>query len=276
MLFVFHFMGGELEFQPQMVNALDSDDSLGLATYGIAWVPNRGLGTWDKLTQSYAASIASVAGSTPVFLLGWCFGGMLANSAARWLEGDVKVILLNSPALAEEIAIPLESSDFPMKFLDYACEAVNHRGRDVAGLQEFRSATRGTAERKALAKTLEEANIGWHESTRLIDFVRSHIEVADWVTDEHLLGFILPLGDMYDALLDLHANHTRESMDTKEMEKKVLLNLQNQEPHEGMERGLGWEKYEILGDSRWVYGYLPEVSERVKEVVRECILCDGA
>ncbi|KAF8601077.1 acetyl-CoA synthetase-like protein [Ceratobasidium sp. AG-I] len=267
MLFVFHFIAGELEFLPQMVNALDGDGSLGLATYGIAWVPDQGLDTWDKLTKSYAASIASVAGSTPVFLLGWCFGGMLASSVARWLSGDVRVMLLNAPAPAEEAGIPLEPSDFPTMFVDLACWAVNHQGTDIEGLREYRSATKGTDRPKQLAKALEDAHIGWHESDRLVDFVRSHIEVPDRTTDEHLLGYILPLADMYDVLLDLHANHTRESMDTQELEKKVVLNLQYKVPHEGMERGLGWEKYEIIGDNHWVFGYLPEVSERIRELL---------
>ncbi|KAF8593082.1 hypothetical protein BDV93DRAFT_590111, partial [Ceratobasidium sp. AG-I] len=136
-------------------------------------------------------------------------------------------------------------------------------------LREYRSATKGTDRPKQLAKALEGAHIGWHESDRLVDFVRSHIEVPDRTTDEHLLGYILPLADMYDVLLDLHANHTRESMDTQELEKKVVLNLQYKVPHEGMERGLGWEKYEIIGDNHWVFGYLPEVSERIKEVLQE-------
>ncbi|KAF8601080.1 acetyl-CoA synthetase-like protein [Ceratobasidium sp. AG-I] len=272
MLFIFHLVGGELEYQPQMVNALDEDGSLGLATYGVAWVPNRNLTTWDGLTQSYAASIASVAGSTPVFLLGWCFGGMLANSVARWLDGDIKVMLLNSPAPAEEAGIPLEKGDFPTTFVDYARWGVDHQGTGIEGLREFRSATRGTAHRSDLIKRLEEANIGWHESNRLVEFIRSHIKVPDWITNDHLLGYIIPMAEMYDVLLDLHTNHTRESMNTKEMEKKVVLNLQYKEPHEGLERGLGWEKYEILGDNRWVYVYLPEVSVRVKEVLRELIL----
>lgn len=274
-LFVFPFLAGELEFLPQTVNALDADGSLGIATYGIAWVPNRGLDTWDKLAKAYAASIASVAGSTPVFLLGWCFGGMLASSVARWLEGDVKVILLNAPAPAVEAGIPLEGSDFPTMFVDLAYWAANHQGTDVEGLREFRSSTSETAHRKVLAKTLEESNIGWHESDRLLDFVHTNIAVPDRTTDAHLLGFILPLADMYDVLLDLHTNHTRESMDTKTMEKKVVLNLQYKVPHVGMERGLGWERYEILGDNHLVFGYLPEVSDRVKEVLRECILGGG-
>ncbi|KAF8601078.1 acetyl-CoA synthetase-like protein [Ceratobasidium sp. AG-I] len=276
MLFAFHFTAGELEFLPQMVNALDADGSLGLATYGIAWVPDQGLDTWDKLTQSYAASIASVAGSTPVFLLGWCFGGMLASCVARWLGGRAKVMLMNTPAPLMEAGVPLDPIDFPTTVIDYACDMSNPCGTTVAGLRDWRSATRNTTYRKDLAKTLQDANIGWHESGRLVDFIRSHVELPGWATDAHLLGYLLPMADMYDALLDLHNNHTRESMDIKSMDKNVIVNLQFREPQGEMSLGMGWENYEVLGESRWVYGYLPEVSERVREVLREHIMGDVA
>lgn len=258
---------------PQVVNSFDTDGSMELATYGIAWVPNRKLDTWDKMTRSYAQSIAAIAGSTPCFLLGWCYGGMVASSVARFLPGETtKVMLLNSPAMAVECALSLKKSEYPRTFIYWISLMLTPLMTDLERLREVRNETTNTLDRKALAKRLEEADIEWHDSDRLISFARSHFDLPHWVTDADLLGCILPLADTYDVLLDLHTNYTPESFDTKEMEKKVVLNVQSVELHDGTERGLGWERYEVLGVDRWSYGYLPEVAERARQELRKEIL----
>ena len=78
---------------PKVVNQLDNA-KLGLATYGICWEPDRNLRTLEAVAKAYAESIASLAGSTPCFLLGWCYGGIIASKTALYLPKDSTHLIL--------------------------------------------------------------------------------------------------------------------------------------------------------------------------------------
>lgn len=272
MLFVLPFVAGELDMMPQVVNNLD-DGTLGLATYGLVWEPNQDLNTLDKIATAYAKSISAIAGSTLCFLVGWCYGGILANEVARHLPKDTtKVLLLDSPSPAETCLVEPTESDHPSTFIDYVCDALNSQAADFEELMSIRNKTRDMVDREKLTQSLVEAKIDRRDSVRLIAFVRQHIELPYWVTDSDLNRYVLPLADNFEVLDDIYYNHSPASFDTAEMETQVVLNLQYRIPHVGMSPGLGWAHYEVVGSDRYSYGYLPEISSRMRSALRENIL----
>lgn len=270
MLFVFPVVVGDPDIMPEVVDKLD-DGTLRLATYRLVWEPDQGLNTLDKVTDAYAKAISTIAGPTPCFLLGWCYGGIIANHVARRLKDTTKVLLLNAPTPAIVCNNEPKESDHPNSFIEYMCNILSAQTSDLEQVRSVQNQARRRVDQRKLSQTLQDANIDWHDIPRLITFAREHIDLPEWVTDSDLTRYLLHLADDYDVMQDMYENYPVVSSDTAEMERKVVLNLQNRVSLDGFALGLGWSRYEVAESKCYSFAYLEEISSRIVSVLREHI-----
>ncbi|KAJ7142683.1 hypothetical protein C8R44DRAFT_846569 [Mycena epipterygia] len=260
---VFHFVGGDLDMLPRVVNQLDNEE-LGLATYGLQWEPGQNLNSYDKLADAYCESISTLAGSLPCFLIGLCYGGMIATRVAQKLpRATTHVILIDVPHPNELGRLKLDEKDYAKTFVFY--------------LSKVGFNPRLTAEDKEkIIQVLLDIKPDWHDTAALIAVARAHGDLPVGVTDEDLRRYLYPLADSYDLLLELYGTHRFEE-ERHDMEARVVLHLQAADGANmmfpGIPYGLGWERYEILDDTDHdTIGYIPAAQARFLAVVRQVLL----
>ncbi|KAJ7128805.1 hypothetical protein C8R43DRAFT_1210298 [Mycena crocata] len=256
---VFPFMNG-LENLPRIVNNLDNE-ALGIVTYGLVWEPGTDLTTYDKMADAYAQSIAAVAGSLPCFLLGWCFGGLVAARVSQRLpQTTTHVILI-------EVPHPDEMHKFKVSEKDIASEFAL-----AVGAQPL------SERQKEITEVVLNIKPDWHDIPSLVTIARAHGDLPQGMTDGDLLQHINPVIDAYDVILELHGPRRFEE-ERRDLEARVVLHVQGTDGiHQrlpGIPPGLGWERYEILDGNNETVGYSSATQARILTVVREVLLNRG-
>lgn len=268
-LFVFHFVAGELDKMPQVLEQLNLED-LGIAAYGVVWEPGQGLNTLEKIAAAYAESVATVAGSTPCFLLGWCYGGMIATQVSQRLPmATTSVLLLNSPSLERICRLEPEESDYATTFINQICAMLYQQSFDLDDVLSVRMRMRQELDREKIMRLFIEAKIDRHDIPRLTSFAREHMTLPSWVTDSDFSRYLVPLADSYDILQDVYEHYFFSRFDLEAMEEQVILNLQCPIPATGLPLGLGWSRYELVNAGRAYFPYHPDVVSRLSNFLRE-------
>ncbi|KAJ7741167.1 hypothetical protein DFH07DRAFT_1064030 [Mycena maculata] len=270
---VFPFMSG-LENLPRIANKLDNE-KLGIATYGqvfypiserslqfdnprIAWEPGRNLNTFDTMADAYAQSISALAGPLPCFLLGWCYGGMIATRVSQRLpQATTHAIFIEVPHPNEMHAFELSETDVAEDF------AI------AIGAQP------NSEHQKKIVEAVFNIEPDWHDIPALVAIAREHGNLPQGMTDEDIRQRVNALPDAYDVAREIHGPRRFEA-ERRDMEACVALHLQ---ARDGMNRrlpgipvGLGWEKYEILEDGDHdTVGYTSAAQARILAVVRRVL-----
>ncbi|KAJ6523993.1 hypothetical protein B0H19DRAFT_1276687 [Mycena capillaripes] len=257
---VFPFMSG-LENLPRIANNLDNEE-LGIATYGLAWEPDRNLNTYDKTADAYAQSISALAGSLPCFLLGWCYGGMVATRVSQRLP------LATTHAIFIEVPHPAEIHAFELNEMDVAEDFAIAIG-----------AQPNSEHQKKIVQAVLDIKPDWHDTPTLVAIARAHGDLPQGMTDEDLQQRVSPLADAYDITLDLHGPR-RFDAERRDMEARVALHVQAKSGMNhrlpGIPVGLGWEKYETLEDGNHdTVGYSSAAQARILAVVRKVLSSHG-
>ncbi|KAB5589352.1 Non-ribosomal peptide synthetase [Ceratobasidium theobromae] len=236
-LFVFHLMGGSINYSTPLINRLDVN-SLGIEIYGMGWEPNRHLTTFDKLASAYASSIAETAGSAPIFLLGWCFAGMVATEVARKLP-NAKLILVDTPTISEigkvyaNDEVLAREHEFSKKFVEHICGILN--------------LAMPTDEQAKLASVLQQAGLAAHDTEKLIAFAREHFPLPSWVDDTEIQRFVVAFVDGRAVTSNLRANYSVPSAELLRVEPQLVLNLQ---ATQGWRERSEWKQFSHLGWTR--------------------------
>ncbi|KAB5588830.1 Non-ribosomal peptide synthetase [Ceratobasidium theobromae] len=263
-LFVFHLMGGSINYSTPLINRLDVN-SLGIEIYGMGWEPNRHLTTFDKLASAYASSIAETAGSAPIFLLGWCFAGMVATEVARKLP-NAKLILVDTPMISEIGKVYANDEDlareheFSKKFVEHICGILNLvMPRD---------------EQVKLAAVLQQAGLAAHDTEKLIAFAREHFPLPSWVDDAEIQRFVVSFVDGRAALSDLRANYSVPSAEILRVEPQLMLNLQATQGWRDRSEWkqfshLGWTRSEVFEGDPYAILAHPSTATKLSSVLRE-------
>ncbi|KAJ7105162.1 hypothetical protein C8R44DRAFT_987656 [Mycena epipterygia] len=261
---VFPFTGGDLDPLPRIVNQLDNEE-LGIVTYGLGWEPGRNLNSYDKLADAYAESISVLSGSLPCFLMGWCYGGMIAARVSQRLpQATTHVILIDVPH-------PNELRAFKMDEKDYAKTLAGHLSKVCFGPRLEPVHT------EKIVQAVLDMGLSWHDTAALIAIARAHGDLPPWVTDEDLRRYLYPLADSQDLLVGLYRDAHKFEAERHDMEACVVLHLQATDgvnlAFPGIPVGLGWERYEILdGTDHDTIGDIPAAQARFLTVVRKVLL----
>jgi len=261
-LFAFPFIGGDLDMLPRVVNQLDNA-TLGLTTYGICWEPDRNLNTLEKVATAYAESISALAGSTPCFLLGWCYGGMIASQVALKLpKATTYLMVIDVLHLSEMWRFKMDEADYAKAFAVYLSKV-------------WFGPNLQSANKDRIVHAVQDAKLDWHNITALVSLARKHVTLPSWVTDSDLEQRMLPLADGHDIMTGIYGHHCCSPAEALEIEERVVLNLQ---ATDGLniifdtEVGLGWSRYEVIDTDHDTIGYLPIASARMLSVLRKILL----
>ncbi|KDN46845.1 hypothetical protein RSAG8_03922, partial [Rhizoctonia solani AG-8 WAC10335] len=160
-LFAFPFIGGDLDMLPRVVNQLDNS-KYGLATYGICWEPNQNLNTLDSRAAAYAKSISALAGSKHCFLVGWCFGAMIACKAVLYLpKATTHLIIFDTLHLSIMDRFTMGENDYALAFAEYLCKVWYGLGvhNDKAGI----------------IQAVIDAKLDWHDVPSFVALARKHV-----------------------------------------------------------------------------------------------------
>ncbi|KAF4573170.1 Nonribosomal Peptide Synthase (NRPS) [Pleurotus pulmonarius] len=268
-LIAFHFIGGDLDMLPRMVNEFDNKE-LGLITYGLACEPDRGHNTLEKMGKAYAKSIAVVAGSLPCFLLGWCYGGMVACKASTYLpKATTRIILLDVLNLIMMPTFTMGEDDYAKAYGEYLCKVWFGPG--------LKSAEK-SGDKAAVIQAVIDAKLDWHDIPALVALARRHVSLPPWVTDQDLAQRLRPLSDSHDMMIDLYNRPSCTPQEAIDIEEKVIVHLQATDGLNNIfdtPSGLGWSeaKYEIIPDTDHdTIGYQPIASERILAAIRRDLL----
>ncbi|KAJ7249890.1 hypothetical protein C8J57DRAFT_1723734 [Mycena rebaudengoi] len=264
-MFAFPFIGGDLDWLPRVVNQLDNE-KLGIVTYGFGWESDQNLDSYDKMADAYAESISTLAGSLPCFLIGWCFGGMIAARVSQRLHQETThVMLIDVPHPGEVFNFKMEEADYAKSFAMY--------------LSKIWFGPRLTPEdTERIIQVIVELNPDWHDIEALVAIARKHGDLPPWVADADLHRHLHPLADNHDLILGLYTTKFSEA-DRRDMEARVVLHLQATDGANllfpGIPAGLGWERYEILdGTHHDTIGYMPAAQARFLAVDEQVIGTD--
>lgn len=266
-LIAFHFIGGDLDMLPRMVNEFDNKE-LGLITYGLGCEPDRSLNSLEKMAEAYAESIAAVAGSLPCFLLGWCFGGMVACKASTHLpKATTYIILLDVLNLIMMPTFTMGEDDYAKAFGEYLCKVWFGPG--------LKSAEK-SGDKAAVIQAVIDAKLDWHDIPALVALARQHVSLPPWVTDQDLAQRLRPLSDSHDLMIELYNRPSCTPEEAIDIEEKVIVHLQATDGLNNIfdtPSGLGWSNYEILPDTDHdTIGYQPIASERILAGIRQVLL----
>lgn len=266
MLFVFPFIGGDLDMLPLVVNQLNNEE-LGLVTYGICWEPDRNLNTLDATANAYAESIASLAGSTPCFLLGWCYGGMIASKTALKLpKPTTHLILLDVVHIAIMHQFAMDEADYAKSFAEYLCKVWFGPGIGSDGR---------SSEKASMIQAVLDAKLDWHDTVSLVALARRHVTLPPWVTDADLAQRMLPLADSHDLMVGVYSSPSCTAAEAIDIEERVLVNLQATDGVNVIfdtETGVGWSQYEVIDTDHDTIGCLPVTKEKILSAIREILL----
>ncbi|KEP50597.1 amino acid adenylation domain protein [Rhizoctonia solani 123E] len=259
-LFAFPFIGGDLDMLPRVVNQLDNS-KYGLATYGICWEPNRNLNTLESRAAAYAKSISALAGSKPCFLVGWCFGAMIACKAALYLpKATTHLIIFDALHLSIMDRFTMGESDYARAFAEYLCKVWYGPGvhNDKAGI----------------IQAVIDAKLDWHDVPSFVALARKHVTLPPWVSDADMAQRILPLADSHDLMSDIYGRSCCTPAEGVDIAERVIMNLQ---ADDGLnitfdtEPGLGWNQYEIIDAHHDTIGYLPVAHQRMLSAIRQIL-----
>ncbi|KAG8723097.1 hypothetical protein FRC09_004750 [Ceratobasidium sp. 395] len=264
-LFAFHFIGGDLDMLPRVVNQLDNVE-LGIVTYGIAPEPDYKLNSLEKMSKAYAESIAQVAGSTPCILVGWCFGAMIACKASLYLpEATTHLIIFDAIHISMFGSFDMDEADFAKAFGEYLCKVWFGPGLQSAEL---------SGEKAAVIQAVVDAKFDWHDIPSLVALARRHVILPPWVTDADLALRIRPLANSHDLMVGVYQGGCCTPDEAAAIEEKVIVNLQ---ATDGLNvtfdtaPGLGWARYEIIDTDHDTIGYLPIASTRMLSALKKLL-----
>ncbi|CAE6461460.1 unnamed protein product [Rhizoctonia solani] len=259
-LFAFPFIGGDLDMLPRVVNQLENSKH-GLATYGLCWEPNLSLDTLERRATTCAKSISLLAGSKPCFLVGWCFGAMVACKTALHLpKATTHLIVLDALHLSIMDRFTMGESDYARAFAEYICKVWFGPGvhNDKAGF----------------IQTVVDAHLDWHDVSSFIALARKHVKLPPWVSEDDLRQRILPLADSHELMKGVYGRSCCTPEEAIDIEERVIMNLQ---ATDGLnitfdtEPGLGWTRYEIIDSHHDSIGYLPVAHQRMLSAIRETL-----
>ncbi|KAG8794003.1 hypothetical protein FRC12_000878 [Ceratobasidium sp. 428] len=264
-LFAFHFIGGDLDMLPRVVNQLDNAE-LGIVTYGIAPEPDHKLSSLEKMSKAYAESIAQIAGSTPCILVGWCFGAMIACKASLYLpEATTHLIIFDAIHISMFGSFDMDEADFAKAFGEYLCKVWFGPGLQSAEL---------SGEKAAVIQAVVDAKLDWHDIPSLVALARRHVILPPWVTDADLALRIRPLANSHDLMVGVYQGGCCTPDEAAAIEEKVIVNLQ---ATDGLNvtfdtaPGLGWARYEIIDTDHDTIGYLPIASTRMLSALKKLL-----
>ncbi|KAG8744266.1 hypothetical protein FRC10_010429 [Ceratobasidium sp. 414] len=265
MVFVFHFIGGDLDMVPRVVNQLDNVN-LGLATYGLVPEPGRKLDSLEKMAKAYAASIAQLAGSMSCILVGWCFGGMIASKASLYLPKETThLVLLDVMHISIAGRFQMDEADFAKVFAEYLC-----KDWFGPGLQSAEK----SGEKAAVIQAVLDAKLDWHDTPSLVALARRHVILPPWVTDGDLAQRIRQLANSHDLTLELYRGNCCTPAEAIAIEEQVIVNMQATDGLNNIfdtEVGLGWTRYEVIDTDHDTIGYLPIVTTRMLSALRKIL-----
>ncbi|KAB5588963.1 Non-ribosomal peptide synthetase [Ceratobasidium theobromae] len=235
-LFVFHMLWGAVALFTPLVKHLVKE--LGdLVIYGIVWEPERDLTSLEKMASSYATSISAVnlPATASRFLLGGCYGGIVATQVAKHLpHGSSRLILLETPSSSVLRNTP--ESSFSYYMAQNIEDAFDTQSSDV--------------DARSLAEELSGSGISRHDAVALTAFFSQQLAIPPWVTDIELERLIRALSENFEVSMDIwhHAKATQEP----DSEVNIALNLQATLGiwvRDELPKGLGWAKFEdVEGD----------------------------